>query len=119
MAVKVHNRRIALDRLVGAPQDRRRRTAIRRHGDALHPLGTKGAQELVEGSAGCAAELVDRLIGIADCEDVGFVSGKQAGQLDLRDVGILELVDQDEARPLLCPFEHRLTPRQHIDGPAS
>ena len=51
--------------------------------------GAEGLQKLVEGAASRAAELIDGLVGIADGEDIGFVTGQQAGQLDLRDVGIL------------------------------
>ena len=56
---------------------------------------------MIEGVAGGAAELIDGLIGIADGEDVGLLAGEQAGQFDLRDVGVLELVDEDEARAAL------------------
>ena len=41
---------------------------------------------------------------------------EQAGQLDLRDVGVLELVDEDEARMPLRALQHRLAADQHIDG---
>ncbi len=103
--------RIALDRLIRAAQDRQRGATVGRHGHALHAIGAEGVQKLIEGAAGGSAKLVDGLVGIADGENVRFLSRQQAGELDLRDVGILKLVDQDEACPPLRALQNRLTAR--------
>ena len=41
-----------------------------------------------------AAEAVDRLVGVADRDQVAAVAGEQPQQLDLRRVGVLQLVDE-------------------------
>ena len=76
----------------------------------------KVCQELVEGFAAGPAEAIDSLVGVADREDVGSVSAQQTRQLDLGDVGVLELVNQDEARSLLRPQEDRLAAAEQVYG---
>ena len=97
---------IALDRLVRAAQDGRRGAPVVRHSHALHALRAEGPQELIEGPAGCAAKTIDGLVGIADGEDVSFISCEKPGELDLGDVRVLELVNQNEARALLRTLQH-------------
>ena len=43
-------------------------------------------------------------------------SPQQFRELDLRYVGVLELVDQDEARIFLCGLQHGLPAAEHLDG---
>src|ERR1019366_1178497 len=69
----------------------------------------------VEGPAGGAAETIDRLVGIADREYVCLLPPKQLGQLNLGDVGVLELVDQNEAGIFLRALQHGLTAAEQID----
>ena len=53
--------------------------------------------EKMKRRAGCSAKTVDGLIGVSDAEDVAVSSGQQRQNLDLREVGILKFVDQNEA----------------------
>src|SRR5208337_5121940 len=78
--------RIAPDSLIGAAQNRRSRAPVFRHGHALDAVRAKGPQKLVEGPAGCAAKTIDRLIGIADGEDVRRIAREQFRKFDLRDI---------------------------------
>src|ERR1019366_4306361 len=109
------NGRIDLNGLIGATQDGRSRAAVLRQRGALHPAGVESLQKLVEGPAGGAAETIDRLVGIADREYVCLLPPKQLGQLNLGDVGVLELVDQNEAGIFLRALQHRLTAAEQID----
>src|SRR5271157_880849 len=106
---------IAADGMVGAAQNRRCGAPVFRHGHALHAAGAESFQELVEGAAGGAAKAIDCLVGVADGEDVGVLSSEQFRELDLRDVGVLELVDQDEARAFLRGLQNGLPSAQHLD----
>ena len=74
--------RIARNGLVGATQDRRRRAAVLGERDALHADRIERPEELVERSAGGAAETVDRLVGIADGKNVSLFSRQAAGQAE-------------------------------------
>ena len=82
-----------LDRRVGDIQDRGPRSIV------LLELGDDGARKVlleIENvvDAG-AAPAVDRLIVVSDDAYVSPLVGKQANQVELRSVGILELVDED------------------------
>ncbi len=50
-----------------------------------------------EAAEGRAAEAVDRLIVVADGDDVAAFAGEQPEQFELGDVGILKFVHQDVA----------------------
>ena len=70
---------------------------------------------------GCATKPVDGLIGISDAEDVRFGSRQRRKNLDLREVGILKFVDQDEtgagalsSQQLLVAGEQLVGTRDHV-----
>ena len=97
-------RRILVDQGEGAAQDRRGGAAILFQN---YPLSVgEMTVEKIEGRAGRAAEAVDRLIGIADGEDVSARSGEARENLNLREVGILKFVGQDEAGTGACLGEN-------------
>ena len=54
--------------------------------------------EQLKRGARCTPETINRLVGIADSEDVALFCGKRSEELDLREVRVLELVYQNEAR---------------------
>jgi hypothetical protein len=63
-----------------------------------HQFGlSKMAAEEMKSGAGRATETVDGLIGITDGKDVGLGAGERRQNFDLREVGVLKFVDQDEA----------------------
>ena len=77
--------------------------------------------EQVEGCAGCAAEAVDSLIGVAHAENVSVGAPEQGQNIDLGEVGVLKFVNQDEAGAiaLRCQNggiarEHGVCPRNHV-----
>jgi hypothetical protein len=69
-----------------------------------------------------AAPAIDRLVVIADAADVGPFAGGPLGQEPephvLRGVGVLVLVDQDEAEFLLIFLEHVRIGAEHADRQA-
>ena len=91
--------------LISTAQYRWSGATILRHADALHTARTKRREELLEDTAGGAAEAIDRLVRIADGEDVSFCPGQQTRHSKLRNIGILELVNQDKARSFLRPLQ--------------
>ncbi len=62
-------------------------------------------REFLERRGRSSAEAVDRLVGISDREKILFGPGQKLRQFDLRQVDVLELVEQQEARAALlgCP----------------
>src|ERR1700693_1551798 len=52
--------------------------------------------EQLDRGAGCAAKAIDGLIRISNGEDVCFGSGQRCENLDLREVGVLKFVDENE-----------------------
>ena len=97
--------RVARNDRVSGPQDEFRRAPVFRHGDALDALHAKGLEEVVECTRSCAAEAIDCLVGIAHGKHAGLLTRQQASQFNLRDVGILELVDQHKARASSRTFQ--------------
>ncbi len=83
-------------------------------GQVQHPcLGL--ADEFPEESDLCAAEAVDRLLGVADDhESAGAVAGEEARKLHLKRVGVLELVDHQVAEALLEPHAHARVVAQRV-----
>ena len=64
-----------------------------------------------------AAKLVDRLIGIADGEDVRRLTSQQRENFDLRKVRILKFIHQQEASAPAFFFEQRGVILQQTDRP--
>jgi len=58
-------------------------------------------QEDREAAVGRSAKAINRLVVVAHRHDVAMVARQQPQQLDLRDVRVLEFVDQDVSIPLL------------------
>jgi hypothetical protein len=58
-------------------------------------------EKQLEAAEGSSAETVNGLIIVADHDDVAGVTGEQLQQFELRDVGVLKLVDQDVLEALL------------------
>ncbi len=67
--------------------------------------------------AGCSTKAIDGLIGIADAEDVRLGSRQRRENLDLREVGILKFVDQNEADARALRSQHLFVARQQLVGP--
>ncbi len=76
----------------GGQRDCRRRSSVRRR----EPL-----REVEDAALGGTAEGVDRLVGIADDDEVPAAAGEQAEQLLLRRVAVLVLIDVHLGQPLL------------------
>ena len=73
------------------------------------------APEQFKGGAGRSAETIDGLIGIADREHVPSFSGQLLDDLHLGEIGILKLVDQDEAGMLPLSGQHlRIAVQQFV-----
>jgi len=61
--------------------------------------------EKFEGGAGGSPETVDRLIRIADCENIPFLAREHVQDLDLREIRVLEFIHQDKASVLTLSFD--------------
>ncbi len=70
-----------------------------------------------EGCARSAAKTVNRLVGIAHGEDVSFRAGEASQNLDLGEVGVLEFIRQNEARPGARLVQTFVVVLQQIVGP--
>src|SRR5437868_4704467 len=103
-----------MDQSEGAAQDGRKRALIlvEHHSTCV---GIEG-QEFFEGGAGCAAETENRLIRIADGEDVALLAGEERQEFDLAPIAVLELVDQDEAGAGTLVSKLFGIGAQHLDG---
>jgi hypothetical protein len=88
----------------GQRQHRRRRAVA----------GREGAGEAQDPADVGSAEGVDRLVGVADDDEVAPVAGEPAQQPDLRRVGVLVLVHHDETEPVP---QSRLVLRRGGDQP--
>jgi hypothetical protein len=108
------NAGILLNQSESGAQDGRTRAQVLVEHDAAR-VGIK-FEELFKGSAGCAAEAEDRLVGIADSEDVVLISREQCHQFDLATVAVLELVYQDEACASTLLSQARGIGAQQTDG---
>ena len=71
----------------------------------LQPV--KDADELREGRARSASEVIDGLVGIADRKHILLSSREHPCQLDLRMVRVLKFVDQQETCFELFPCQQR------------
>src|SRR6266567_4572499 len=87
----------------GIPVDQSKCTAENRRGGPAvlfqhDPSGVgEVAIEELEGCAGCATKAVNRLVGISDSEDIALRTSKAGENLNLREVGVLKFVGEDEA----------------------
>ena len=96
-------RRVVRDHRVGGFEDALRRPVVlvehddRRVGERVLEL-----QQVAEVGA---AELVDALSVVADDHDAAVLLGEHAHELPLRDVRVLELVDEDVPEPLLVAVQ--------------
>jgi len=106
--------RIAVDDLERATENGRERTAVLIERDICNVREL--ILEVIEGSGGRSAKAVDGLIGVANGEDVLFGSGEETGETDLRDVGVLEFVDEDKAGAALLFGENRGIGAEQADG---
>src|SRR5579859_1263694 len=90
------DRRIAADGFETGTQDRNGGAvvALEHHSAGLR----KALEECQEGAARGAAETKDGLVRIAHGKNILLFPTQQRSEFDLRDVGILKLVDQDETR---------------------
>ena len=72
------------------------------------PVGrAEGLGEAFDARHVGAAEAVDRLVGVADRDQVATAARKQPEQLDLRGVGVLQLVDEDHRAGLALAGQQR------------
>ncbi len=71
---------------------------------AFAPAGEIGEEQFEAAERG-AAKTVDGLIVVADYDDVAGISGEQAEQFELGDVGVLEFVYEDVAEAFLKAAE--------------
>ena len=100
--------RVVLDHRVRGSEDRVRRAIVLLEG---HDLGAgEVALELEDVADVRSAKRVDRLIRVADDEEVAVLLGEQLEQAVLRMVGVLVLVDEDVPERLL-PSRARLGKR--------
>ncbi len=81
----------------------------------------KMTAEQMKSRAGCATKTVDGLIRIANAEDVRFGPRERRQNLDLREVGILKFVDENEAgagslrgQQLFVAGEHLVRAGDHV-----
>ena len=63
-----------------------------------------------------AAERVDRLVGVADDDEVAAAAGEELEQLLLGGVGVLVLVDEHDRPGLAFFFEELLVGAEEVDG---
>ena len=69
--------------------------------------------------ARCAAKTVDGLIRISDRKDISVVPlGQSRQNLDLREVGVLKFINQNEAGTAPLLFQYFFISRSAIRGPA-
>ena len=104
---------VAVDHGKGASENVGGRTLVFVERNRLR--AREAALEFLEGGAGGAAEAEDRLVGIADRKYVALLAREQVRHLDLRHVGVLEFVNQQEARALLFAVKHAWIVAQQAD----
>src|SRR5207237_2048386 len=90
--------RILRNEFTRTRQDGGARAAVLRQ--MQHLRSRKAPRELFKRSARRSAEAIDGLVGIADGKNVLLFSREQRRQFDLRDVGVLELIEQQKTRAL-------------------
>ena len=89
---------VVLDQGVGSGEDVLGRPVVAVERD--HPCLREGLLEAHQVAVVRAAEGVDGLVHVADDADVAVGRLEQADELELRGVGVLELVDEEVAPPL-------------------
>ncbi len=105
---------VVVDDRVRRPEDRVRRAVV-----LLERHGVRPAEVLLEVEDVAdvrAAEGVDRLVRIADGEDVAVLGGEQLQEPVLRVVRVLVLVDEDVAEGGLPALEGLGEALEHVDG---
>src|SRR5882724_10972605 len=104
---KIRARRVHSDHLARHPQDVRRRTVILRQAHAKRRRilafapSREALQKKLEAAEGCAPESVNGLVVVAYGKDIPAVVGQKLQQAQLRDVRVLEFVNQYVAIPVL------------------
>ncbi len=103
----------------GRVEQRRSTAARHRQGVDRSGRAVGGAEALGEAADALdlgAPEGVDRLVGIADDDEVATAAGDQAEQLLLGRVGVLVLVDHDERPGVPLAGQQRGLVTQQVDG---
>src|SRR5438876_5072355 len=99
--------RVLRDDLRGDAENIRRGAIVLREGNAerrgifARLPARKTLEEKLKAAEGGAAETVDGLVVIADGENVLTIAGEEFEETELRDVGVLEFVDQNVAEFVL------------------
>ena len=105
---------VVRDQRVRGAEDRVRRAVVLLERDRLR--AAEVALELEDVADVGAAERVDRLVGVADREDVPVLAGEQLQEPVLRVVRVLVLVDEDVAEGLLPLLARVRMLLEHLDG---
>ena len=102
------------DEAIGRVEDRRPRPVVApQHDDPCLAVALPELQDVADGGA---AELVDRLVVVADDRHVPMALGDQRDELRLRPVGVLELVHEDVPEAALDGLARRGRVAQQPQG---